>query len=119
MTAPEGNSRKVPPAPEPFLRDLRAGHSFFFSHGDYSDYSVDGFFLPLEDIPAMRLLVIAAEVQAKWKEEDEKNGWAELDCKAMLIPELIRRGLLLEITAPEIHLDGWDELRIVFEKDRK
>ena len=94
-----------------YTRNLKAGHPFFITHGEYSDYSVDGFFLPLEDIPAERMLAIAAEVQAEWNKEDEEKGWAG-DVREMLVPALIKRGLLLQITAPEIHIGGWDELKV-------
>lgn len=105
----------------PFVRDLIRGRPFYFSGGAYSDYNVHGFFIPLENIPATVLLQLSEEFAAKMKKIDEKEGWIDGDVREMFIGDLIRRGLLIEVTTPEVYLgdSSMSGPEIVFEKDKK
>lgn len=105
----------------PFVRDLRAGYPFYFSGGAYSDYNVLGFFLPLVDISAQSLSDMIRAFKFEIEKEEEANGWIDGDTRERFIAEMIRQGLLMALTAPEVHLgdSSYSAPELTYEKTKE
>jgi hypothetical protein len=99
---------------EPHETLIHAGHLFCFSSGEYSDYGYQGHFLALEEINRARYNELIDEAKAsetaKEAEADSKGEWYFADPRGAFIGSLIRAGLVMAITCPEIHLGSYGEL---------
>lgn len=93
--------------------EVKAGKLFCISRGEYSDYGVYGHFLALQDITHETFQEIVEECKTRQKVENDKEAWSAGDfygADDRFVPELIRRGLVMDIDCYEIHTGSYGEL---------
>jgi hypothetical protein len=81
--------------------DIKAGRLFCFTSGEYSDYSLNGFFLALVDITRETLDAVKATL------DEEEYIWAGQE---EFISALIKSGAVMVIDCEEIHCGSYGEL---------
>ncbi len=93
--------------------DVQAGKLIVFSRGEYSDYGYRGAFVALVHITPDMFMEAAEAAKAKAREENDKDSWSEgseYGADDKFIPELVRRGWLLDVEYREIHTGSYGEL---------
>jgi hypothetical protein len=84
-----------------------AGKLFFISEGEYSDYGYAGHFLALVEItPAMFQELID---QCREEERANDDQW-DYRASYRFIPNLIRRGWVIDVDVQEIHKGSYGRL---------
>lgn len=87
---------------------LRAGRLVAFSAGEYSDYSINGVFVVLKDLSDDAMEGLISALKEKYPSEWGMYGKAQ----AGFIPELIRRGHLLDVEYSEVHIGSYSDLEL-------
>jgi hypothetical protein len=95
--------------PEMFLT---AGKLVHFTTGEYSDYSLFGDFVALDNLTIGDARHIAGEIREKESQAEAKAGWYDGDVHTDFIAELTRRGLLLSVDSMERHIGSYGELSL-------
>jgi hypothetical protein len=92
--------------------DVKAGKLFCISRGEYSDYRYEGHFLALQDIDRATLQSVVDDCRAEHnrREESEDKYWGNVE--DLFMPELIRRGLVMDIDVQEIHTGSYGDLSL-------
>lgn len=90
--------------------DVKAGKLFCTSRGEYSDYRVEGHFLALRDIDRALLQTIVDECNAQKTKDEEDGKWT--NAEDLFLPELIRRGYVMDIDVTEIHTGSYGDLAL-------
>lgn len=88
--------------------DIKAGKLFCISRGEYSDYRYEGHFLALQDIDRALLQSIVDECNAQKAKDEEGGKWT--NAEDLFLPELIRRGYVMDIDVTEIHTGSYSDL---------
>jgi hypothetical protein len=102
---------------------VKAGKLFFLSSGYYSDYSIQGHFLALEDITTELFQSVVDELKAEIdsgtlrRSHDRAGVELSISNKNSILddyflPRLVKRGVILEIDVEEIEIGGYGELEI-------
>lgn len=95
------------------ILEVGAGKIVVFSRGEYSDYGYDGVFLALEHITPEMFADAADAAKAKAKAENSKEAWydgSDYGADGYFIPEMVRRGWLVDLEYREIHTGSYGEL---------
>jgi len=89
--------------------DIKAGHVFYFTDGEYSDYCIQGHFLALRAIGEAELLAIAETVNAECDAAKARDG-RRRDRHERFIAALIATGAVMAFDAQQIYMGSYGEL---------
>ena len=91
------------------MNELNADDVIFFSSGCYSDYSVCGHFVVMQDVSADTLKGVEAKLNEEAKKMEAKDKYM-YDIHEKFISALIRHGYIEPLNVREIHLGNYREL---------
>lgn len=91
------------------MAEFTAGELICFSTGCYSDYSLCGHFVVLQDVPLDTLKSVQQKLEKESETMKEKGNYM-YDIHERFISALIREGFLASIPVREIHLGSYSEL---------
>lgn len=96
------------------ILEAHAGKIVVFSRGEYSDYGYSGIFLALVHITEEMFSDAVDAAKAKARAENAKETWSDgnddYGADGYFIPELIRRGWVMDLEYREIHTGSYGEL---------
>jgi hypothetical protein len=92
---------------------INAGKIVVFSSGAYSDYSLHGMFVGLQDVTFEQAKEVVAEVQAAAELIEDDGGYCSHCDKAMMYQgSLISRGYLMEVDYIERWVGSYGDLEV-------
>lgn len=83
------------------------GDTFILTQGEYSSYHIIGVFRALQPISRGNIEERLAAIQTRKEEEEEKQGFSDLDPMFALASELILNELTEELHYKTIHSGGY------------
>jgi hypothetical protein len=89
---------------------INAGKIVVFTSGQYSDYSLHGMFVGLQDVTFEQAQETATEVNAAADVIDEDGGWA--DKTMMYQATLISKGYLMEVDYVNRWIGSYGDLEV-------
>jgi hypothetical protein len=89
---------------------INAGKIVVFSSGEYSDYSLHGMFVGLQDVTFEQAQEIVTEVNAAADKIDEEGGWS--DRHMMYQAALIGKGYLMEVDYVNRWIGSYSDLTV-------
>jgi hypothetical protein len=89
---------------------INAGKIVMFTSGQYSDYSLHGMYVGLQDVTFEQARETATEVDAAADKIDEGDGWS--DRHMMYQAALISKGYLMEVDYTERWIGSYSDLMV-------
>lgn len=100
----------------------RRGDLLVFSTGEYSDYSLAGHFVALEDITAEHFQDAREDAERRYRDADQaQDAWDEksgepyppyVNKHEAFIAALIRAGLLVSVAVTEHHIGSYGDIHL-------